>query len=252
MSFELAAKYMSASAANISASTSSVSKGETLIDTGRNLDMMGCDLIIMRHPMSGAPHLLSKHTNASIINAGDGMNEHPTQALLDMYSMREAKGQIEGLKVTIVGDVFHSRVARSNIWGLNTMGAKVTVCAPSTMIPPEMDKMGVRITTDVRDAVKDADVVMALRIQTERQQSGYYPTLREYSNIFGINKDVISLAKKDAIIMHPGPINRGIELTSDVADSGRSVILDQVTSGVAVRMALLYLMTRRSMDEIIN
>lgn len=252
MSFELAAKYMSASAANISASASSVKKGETLIDTGKNLDMMGCDLIIMRHPMSGAPHLLSKYTKASIINAGDGMNEHPTQALLDMYSMREAKGQIEGLNVTIVGDVFHSRVARSNIWGLNTMGAKVTICAPSTLLPPELDKMGVRVTTDVREAVKGADVVMALRIQKERQHSGYYPSLREYSRVFGINKNVISLAKKDAIVMHPGPINRGVELTSDVADSGRSIILDQVQNGVAVRMALLYLMTRRNIDEIIN
>lgn len=252
MSFELAAKYMSASAANISASASSVAKGETLIDTGRNLDMMGCDLIIIRHPMAGAPHLLSQYTKASVINAGDGMNEHPTQALLDMYSMREAKGQIEGLSVTIVGDVFHSRVARSNIWGLKTMGAKVTICAPSTMLPPELDKTGVRVTTDVREAVSGADVVMALRIQKERQASGYYPSLREYSNIFGINKEVMSLAKKDAIIMHPGPINRGIELTSDVADSGRSVILEQVQNGVAVRMSLLYLMTRRNLDEIIN
>ncbi len=252
MSFELAAKYMSASAANISASASSVAKGETLIDTGRNLDMMGCDLIVIRHPMSGAPHLLSKYTKASIINAGDGLNEHPTQALLDMYSIREAKGQIEGLNVTIVGDVFHSRVARSNIWGLKTMGAKVTICAPSTLLPPELEKTGVKVTTNVREAARGADVVMALRIQKERQHSGYYPSLREYSNIFGINKEVISLAKKDAIIMHPGPINRGVELTSDVADSGRSVILEQVQNGVAVRMALLYLMTRRNMDEIIN
>ncbi|MBQ9625050.1 MAG: aspartate carbamoyltransferase catalytic subunit [Clostridia bacterium] len=252
MSFEMAAKYMSASAANISASASSVAKGETLVDTGKNLDMMGCDLIIMRHPMSGAPHLLSKHTKASIINAGDGMNEHPTQALLDMYSIREAKGGISGLKVTIVGDIFHSRVARSNAWGLNTMGAKVTVCGPSTLIPPEMEKMGVRVTTDIREAVKGADVVMALRIQKERQHSGYYPSLREYSQIFGLNKEVISLAKKSAIIMHPGPINRGVEMTSDVADCGRSVILEQVQNGVAVRMALLYLMTRRGIDENIN
>ena len=252
MSFELAAKYMSAVAANISASASSVQKGETLIDTGRNLDMMGCDLIIMRHPMSGAPHLLSKYTNASIINAGDGMNEHPTQGLLDMYSIREAKGQIEGLNVTIVGDVFHSRVARSDIWGLKTMGAKVTLCAPSTLLPPEIEKTGVRVTTDVRAGVKGADVVMALRIQKERQHSGCYPSLREYSRVFGINKEIASLAKKDAIIMHPGPINRGVELTSDVADSGRSIILDQVQNGVAVRMALLYLMTRRNIDEVIN
>lgn len=252
MSFELAAKYMSASAANISASASSVAKGETLIDTGKNLDMMGCDLIIIRHPMSGAPHLLSKHTRASVINAGDGMNEHPSQALLDMYTMREAKGQIEGLNVTIVGDVFHSRVARSNIWGLKTMGAKVTICAPSTLLPPELEKTGVKVTTDIREAVKGADVVMALRIQRERQHSGHYPSLREYSRIFGLNKDILSLAKKDAIIMHPGPINRGVEMTSDVADCGRSLILEQVQNGVAVRMALLYLMTRRNLDEIIN
>lgn len=252
MSFELAAKYMSASAANISASASSVAKGETLIDTGKNLDMMGVDLIILRHPMSGAPHLLSRYTKASIINAGDGMNEHPTQALLDMYSMREAKGRIEGLNVSIIGDVFHSRVARSNIWGLKTMGANVTICGPSTLLPPELEKTGVRVTTDIREAAKGADVLMALRIQKERQHSGYYPSIREYSRVFGLNKEIVSLAKKDAIIMHPGPINRGVEMTSDVADCGRSIILDQVQNGVAVRMALLYLMTRRNLDEITN
>lgn len=252
VSFELAAKYMSATAANISASSSSVQKGETLIDTGKNLDMMGVDLVVLRHPMAGAPHLLSKHTKASVINAGDGMNEHPTQGLLDLYSIREAKGQIEGLNIAIVGDILHSRVARSDIWGMTTMGANVTIAGPSTLLPPELEKTGVKVTTDVRDAVKDADVVMALRIQKERQASGFYPSLREYSAFFGISKDVISLARKDAIIMHPGPINRGVELNSDVADSGRSIILDQVQNGVAVRMALLYLMTRRNINEIIN
>lgn len=252
MSFELAAKYMSASAANISASSSSVAKGETLIDTGRTLDMMGCDLMIIRHPMSGAPHLLSQHVKASVINAGDGMNEHPTQALLDMYTILEHKGRLAGLKIAIVGDVLHSRVARSNIWGMSTMGAQVTICAPNTLLPMELERTGVEITTDVRQAVKGADVVMALRIQKERLHSGFYPSLREYAQLFGINKDVIKLAKKDVMIMHPGPINRGIELTSELADCAQSVIREQVQNGVAVRMALLYLMTRRNLNEIIN
>lgn len=252
MSFELASKYMSASAANISASSSSVKKGETLIDTGVTLDMMGTDLIIIRHPMAGAPHLLSQHVKASVINAGDGYNEHPTQALLDMYSILEHKHRIQGLKVAIVGDVFHSRVARSNIWAMNTMGAHVTICAPSTLIPMELEKTNVEVTYDVKKALKDADVVMALRIQKERLECGYFPTIREYSQLFGINGENIKAARKDVLIMHPGPINRGVELTSELADSAHSVIREQVQNGVAVRMALLYLMTRRSLNEIIN
>ncbi|MFZ5974550.1 MAG: aspartate carbamoyltransferase catalytic subunit [Bacillota bacterium] len=250
MSFELASKYMSAASANISATASSVAKGETLIDTGKTLDMMGTDLIIIRHPMSGAPHLLAQNVRASVINAGDGMNEHPTQALLDMFTMREHKGGLQGLKVAIIGDAAHSRVARSNIWGLNTMGAKVCVCAPSTLIPAEMEKMGVQTTTDIDAAVEGADVVMGLRLQLERQQSGLLPSLNEYASFFGINRRVLELAKKDALIMHPGPMNRGVEITSDVAEDRRSVINEQVTSGVAVRMALLYLLTRRNNEQI--
>lgn len=244
MSFELASKYMSAAAANISASASSVSKGETLIDTGRTLDQMGTDIIIMRHPSGGAPHLLSKHVRAGVINAGDGMNEHPTQALLDLFTMREAKGRIAGLKVAIVGDVLHSRVARSNLWGLRTMGADVTFCAPATLLPPEFSALGARVTYDVREAVKGADVVMGLRIQRERQKSGLLPSVREYSDLFGLNDEVMSLADKDAIVMHPGPINRGVEVASQLADSDASLIEEQVKNGVAVRMALLYLLTR--------
>lgn len=250
MSFELASKYMSAAAANISASASSVSKGESLVDTGRTLDRMGTDLIIIRHPLSGAPQLLAKNVRASVINAGDGMNEHPTQALLDMFTMREHKGGIKGLKVAIIGDAAHSRVARSNIWGLTTMGAKVCVCGPSTLLPAEMERMGAEITTDIDAAARGADVLMGLRLQRERQQTGLLPSLDEYAKFFGINRRVLELAKKDALVMHPGPINRGVEITSDVADDRASVINEQVTSGVAVRMALLYLLTRRSNEKV--
>jgi len=249
MSFELASKYMSAAAANISASASSVSKGETLIDTGRTLDMMGTDLIIIRHPMSGAPHLLAKHVNAAVINAGDGMNEHPTQALLDMYTMQRHKGSIDGLEVAIVGDIAHSRVARSNIWGLTKMGAQLRVCAPNTLLPMKVADMGVRATARVEEAVEGADVVMALRLQLERQKSGLFPTLSEYSACFGVGDRALKYAKPEALIMHPGPMNRGVEIGSDIADSGNSVICEQVESGVAVRMALLYLLTRRNQDE---
>ena len=245
MSFELASKYMSAASANISSSASSVAKGETLIDTGRTLDMMKTDVIIIRHPLSGAPHLLAQYVQSSVINAGDGTNEHPTQALLDMFTMQEKKGSLEGLKVAIVGDVFHSRVARSNLWGLTKMGAKVWLAAPETLMPIQMAKSGAVITNDIRDAVENADVVMPLRIQLERQKSGLFPTLREYCKFFGINDEILKLAKKDALVMHPGPINRGVEISSAVADSDQSVINEQVTNGVAVRMALLYLLTRR-------
>ena len=246
MSFELASKYMSAAAANISASASSVAKGETLLDTGRTLDHVGTDVIIIRHPMSGAPHLLAKHVRSAVINAGDGMNEHPTQALLDMFTMREKKGEIKGLKVAIIGDVMHSRVARSNIWGLNTMGAEVVLAGPPTLMPYDLEAMGVKATTDVDEALRGADVVMGLRIQRERQQSGLFPSVSEYSEFFGISSKRMELPARDAIVMHPGPVNRGVELNSDVIDADYSFIDEQVTNGVAVRMALLYMMTRRA------
>ena len=250
MSFELASKYMSAAAANISASASSVQKGETLLDTGRTLDRMGTDVIIIRHPMSGAPHLLAQHVNAAVINAGDGINEHPTQALLDMFTIKRHKGRLDGLKVAIVGDVLHSRVARSNIFGLHTMGAEVALCAPPTIMPAQMEAPGVKTYTCVEEAVEGADVVMGLRIQKERQEEGNFPSLREYSEFFGINEERMKYAKPDALIMHPGPINRGVEITSDAADCEQSVINEQVTSGVAVRMALLYLLTRKGVQSV--
>ncbi|MGI6160481.1 MAG: aspartate carbamoyltransferase catalytic subunit [Christensenellales bacterium] len=244
MSFELASKYMSAAAANISASASSVAKGETLIDTGRTLDMMGADLIIMRHPMSGAPHLMAKHVKAGVINAGDGTNEHPTQALLDIMTIKQAKGGIAGLKVAVIGDVLHSRVARSNVWGLTKLGAKITLASPATM-SARLEADGVTVTADVREAAEGADVIMALRIQKERQKGGFYPTLNEYAEFFGVNDEVRALAKPDAIIMHPGPVNRGVEITGSLADSDESFIQEQVKNGVAIRMALIYLLTRR-------
>lgn len=248
MSFELASKYMSAASANISASASSVAKGETLIDTGRTLDSMGTDVIIIRHPMSGAPHLLAQHVNAAVINAGDGVNEHPTQALLDLFTIKRHKGTLEGLKVAILGDVSHSRVARSNIFGLHAMGAEVVLCAPPTLMPVQMEELGVKVYTRVEEAIEGADVVMNLRIQKERQDEANFPTLREYSMFFGLNEQNLKYAKPDALVMHPGPINRGVELSSDVADSAQSVINEQVTSGVAVRMALLYLLTRKGVQ----
>lgn len=243
LSFELAAKYLSAAAANISASTSSVSKGETLIDTGRTIERMGTDIIIMRHSMSGAPHLLAKNVSCSVINGGDGMNEHPTQALLDMFTMIEHKGSLEGLRVAIVGDILHSRVARSNIWGLAKMGAKVVLAAPPTLLPVGIEKTGATVASSVEQAVRGADIVMGLRIQLERQKSGLFPTEREYSKFFGVNERIIALANPDCLVMHPGPVNRGLELTSVLIDGESSVIEEQVTSGVAVRMALLYLLS---------
>ncbi|WP_024834708.1 aspartate carbamoyltransferase catalytic subunit [Ruminiclostridium josui] len=245
LSFELASKYMGASAANISASSSSVQKGETLIDTGKTIDAMGSDIIIMRHPMSGAPHLLAKNVKSSIINAGDGMNEHPTQALLDMFTILEKKGTLKGLKVAIIGDILHSRVARSNIWGLTKMGAEVNVSGPATLMPPEIEKMGVNVFSTVQEAMLDADVVMGLRIQLERQKKGLFPTIREYARFFGVDDKRLKLAKEDAIVLHPGPVNRGVELSTSVTDGEQSFINEQVTNGVAVRMALLYLLTRR-------
>ena len=246
MSFELASKYLSANAANISASASSVAKGETLIDTGRTLDVMGTDVIVMRHPMSGAPHLLAKHVKAAVINGGDGINEHPTQALLDMLTMKERFGDLKGLRVAIIGDIYHSRVARSNIFGLTTMGAEVTVCGPGTLLPVGLDKLGARFTDDIHEAVKSKDGVMGLRIQRERQAGGLFPSVREYNKYFGIDKALLETAEDGALVMHPGPVNRGVEMNSDVADGENSKITEQVTNGVAVRMALLYMMTRRS------
>lgn len=246
LSFELASKYMSGVAANMSASTSSVAKGETLIDTARTLDRMASDVLILRHPMTGAPHLMAKHVKASVINAGDGTNEHPTQALLDMFTMKEKLGGISGLKVAIVGDVMHSRVARSNLWGLATMGAQVTFAGPPTLLPPELAATGCRVTECVDDAVREADVVMGLRIQLERQQKGLFPSVREYHRCFGLTPERVALAKKGALVMHPGPMNRGVEIASSVADGDQSLIDEQVTNGVAIRMALLFLLTRRN------
>ncbi len=252
LSFELASKYMSASAANISASSSSVSKGETLIDTGKTIDMMGSDVIIIRHPMSGAPHLLAKNVKASVINAGDGMNEHPTQALLDMFTIFEKKGSLKGLKVAIIGDIYHSRVARSNIWGMSKLGAEISVAGPSTLMPPGIENTGVKVFNTVQEALIDADVVMGLRMQLERQKKALFPTIREYSRFFGLDEKRLKFAKEDAIVMHPGPVNRGVELSTDVVDCDQSTINEQVTNGVAVRMALLFLLTRRGSSEASN
>ena len=242
MSFELASKYLGAASANISASASSVAKGETLIDTGRTLDMMGTDIIIIRHPMSGAAALLAENVNASVINAGDGMNEHPTQALLDIFSLREKKGSLEGLKVAIVGDIYHSRVARSNIIGMRKMGARVVLAAPETLMPPRIEELGAEIAASADEAVSGADAVMGLRIQKERQQAGLLPSLREYFKYYGLDGRRIALAKPDAVIMHPGPMNRGVEISRSAADSPASIINEQVRSGVAVRMALLHIL----------
>lgn len=244
MSFELAAKYMSANAANISASGSSVAKGETLIDTAKTINAMSTDILVMRHNMSGAPNLIAPLVSASVVNAGDGMNEHPTQALLDMFTMIEKKGSIEGLKVAIIGDIAHSRVVRSNIYGLQKLGAEVCVGGPSTLMPQGIDEMGVKVFTTVHEAIVDADVVMGLRIQLERQKKGLFPSVREYSRFFGIDETRLNLAKPDAIVMHPGPVNRGVEFSSSVIDGSQSVINEQVTNGVAVRMAVMYLLSR--------
>lgn len=241
LSFEVAAKRMSADTFNISVSTSSTKKGETLVDTAKNLAAMNPDLIIIRHTRSGSPRLLADHIEAAVINAGDGTHEHPSQALLDLMTVKEKKGRIEGLKVAIIGDIAHSRVAHSNIIGFSKMGADVQVSGPATLLPIGIEEMGATVCRSVEEAVSGADVVMALRIQKERMQDPLLPSLREYAAFFGISKARVELAKSDAIIMHPGPINRGVELDPDVADGSRSVILEQVTNGVAVRMALLYL-----------
>jgi len=244
LSFEIAGKRLSADTVNISGSTSSVVKGETLEDTAKNIEAMAPDIIVIRHGHAGAPHYLAERVGCSIVNAGDGAHEHPSQALLDLMTMREHKGRIDGLEVAIVGDITHSRVVRSNIYALSKMGARVRLCGPGTMLPTGIEKLGnVEVFTDMREAIKDVDVVMMLRIQMERQSNIMLPSLREYARFYGLNPTNVKLAKADAIVMHPGPMNRGVEISSVVADGVQNVILDQVENGVAVRMALLYLVS---------
>ncbi len=245
-SFELAEKRLSADAINIQASSSSTQKGETLLDTAKNLMALQPDIIVIRHSASGAAHLVAEVVPASVINAGDGCHEHPTQGLLDLFTIQEQKGSIAGVRVAIVGDIMHSRVARSNIYALTKLGARVTVCGPATMLPVGIETLGVAATTDLREAVEGADVVMALRLQLERQKTLIFPSLREYAAQYGLNRQSIRWMKSDVVIMHPGPINRGVEVSSEIADGPQSVILDQVTNGLAVRMAVLYLLGNRS------
>lgn len=242
-SFELAGKFLGASEVNIAAATSSVQKGETLIDTGKTLDALKTDFIVIRHPMAGAPHLLAKTVNASVLNGGDGMNEHPTQALLDMLTMRETFGSFKGLKVAILGDIKHSRVAKSNLFGLQKMGAEVWVYAPKTLIPKGFDTLGAHIAKSREEAIEGANVVMGLRIQLERQSGGLFPSLSEYSKFYGVKDELMKYADKNAIVMHPGPVNRGVELTPTLIDGETSRIEDQVTSGLSVRMAALKLLS---------
>lgn len=242
ISFELAEKRLSADTINFTASGSSVSKGETLIDTAKNILSMKVDMVVMRHSATGAPHFLANHINASIVNAGDGINEHPTQALLDAFSMTEKLGNLKGKKIAIIGDIMHSRVALSNIYCLTKLGAEVIVCGPPTLIPKHIETLGVKVSYDVRKTLEWCDVANVLRIQLERQNKPLFSSLREYSMYYGISKSLLDSVKKDIVIMHPGPINRGVELSSDVADSKQSIILDQVENGVAVRMAVLYLL----------
>jgi aspartate carbamoyltransferase catalytic subunit len=242
-SFEIAAKWMSADAINLTVSSSSFVKGESFVDTARTIEAMGVDVVIIRHSLAGTPKLLADSIGAHVINAGDGAHEHPTQGLLDLFTIREQKGKIAGLNVVIVGDIMHSRVAKSNIWGLTKMGARVTVVGPPTLIPPGIKELGVNVETDLDKALEDADVVNILRIQLERQHKAYFPTLKEYSKLFGINQHRLERARPDLLVMHPGPANLGIEISEEVSISSQSVITKQVTNGVAVRMALLYLLT---------
>lgn len=242
LSFELAEKRLSADVINFSSSGSSVKKGETLLDTVNNILAMKVDMIVMRHSSPGAPHFLSKHIDANIVNAGDGTHEHPTQALLDAFSMREKLGDLAGKKIAIIGDIIHSRVALSNVFALQKMGAEVMICGPATLVPKYITSLGVKVVTDVFEALQWCDVANILRIQLERQHIKYFPSLREYSLYFGVNKQLLDRLDKEIVIMHPGPINRGVEITSDVADSQHSIILNQVENGVAIRMAVLYLL----------
>ncbi len=246
LSFELAAKSLSADVSSLMASASSITKGESLVDTFLTLESLGADIVIMRHPLSGAPEIASHYVKAGVINAGDGWHAHPTQALLDMYTMKVHKGQLNGIKVVIVGDIKHSRVSRSNIWGLTTMGAEVTLCSPPTLLPLGLNTSKtffpeVKIEPDIDKALKEADVVMVLRLQLERMQSGLLPSMREYVSLYQLNSERLKMAKTDAIVMHPGPMNEGLEISSNVAHCAQSVVTEQVTNGVAVRMALLYL-----------
>ncbi len=248
-SFELAAKRLSADTIGFSVATSSVTKGETLIDTARTIEALGVDLIVMRHGQSGAPHLLSRRVSASVVNAGDGTHEHPTQGLLDAFTILEDKGRFEGLKVSIVGDILHSRVARSNIQALTKLGADVTLVGPTTLVPEAFRQFGVRICHDIMEGIEKADVINILRIQRERMSSNYFPSIREYRLLYGITRERLHAAKPDVMIMHPGPVNRGVEIDQDVADGPHSVINRQVTNGVAVRMAVLYLLAATRDEE---
>lgn len=244
VSFEVAAKRLSADVINIATETSSVKKGETLIDTGRNIEALKADIIVVRHNSSGAAAMLARHVDISVVNAGDGWHEHPTQALLDIFTLKEKLGRISGLKVSIVGDIAHSRVARSNIWGLTKLGARVTVCAPKMLIPPDIEQTGTSVTYDIDEALRDADAVNILRMQFERDEESAFPSPLEYFKQFGIAQERLTKAKKNIVVMHPGPINRGIEMSSEVADGINSVILEQVTNGIAVRMAVLFLVAQ--------
>jgi len=241
-SFEIAGKWLSADVVNVSGASSSVMKGETLLDTAKNLEAMSPDCVVIRHVASGAPHILARALRCSIINAGDGMHEHPTQALLDLLTIREKRGHLEGLSVAIVGDIAHSRVARSNIWGMRKMGMTVRVAGPPTLIPAGVEELGVKVSHRLEDAIRDVDVIMMLRLQQERMTANYIPSLREYARLYGLTLDKLRGARADVLIMHPGPVNRGVELAPEVADGPYSVILEQVANGVAVRMALLYLL----------
>jgi aspartate carbamoyltransferase catalytic subunit len=244
-SFSLAAKRLSADTQDFSSSVSSLSKGETFIDTAKNIEAMGADVMVVRHPTPGAPHLLAQHVRASVINAGDGSHEHPTQGLLDLLTIRRAKGRIEGLTVGLVGDISHSRVARSNIWGLTKLGARVILCGPPTLVPRSMERLGCEVAYHLDEVMPECDVVNVLRIQFERQQKGLFPSVSEYSQLYGMTQERIRKAKDDLLVLAPGPINRGVELTPEVADGPHSAILEQVTNGLAVRMAVLYLLSGR-------
>ncbi len=241
ISFELAEQRLSADIINVSGSNSSLTKGESLLDTAKNIEALQADIIVMRHSAAGAHNFLADKLSCGIVNAGDGSHSHPTQALLDIFTIIEKKGRIKGLNVAIVGDILHSRVARSNIWGLLKLGANVIIGGPATLVPREFEEIGVRVCHNLKDAIEGADVVNLLRIQHERQKAAFFPSINEYANIFGLNEDTVKYLKKDALVMHPGPINRGVELASSIADGAQSVILEQVTNGLAVRMAVLYL-----------
>ncbi len=249
VSFELSAKRLSADIVNFSADASSFQKGESLKDTARTLEALNADIIVIRHKAAGAPHFLARFLNAHVVNAGDGAHEHPTQALLDVFTIREKKGDIAGLNVTILGDILFSRVARSNIWALRKLGANITLCGPSTLVPRVFEQMGCRVTYDLDDALAGADVINLLRIQHERQRKTMFPSIGEYARLFGLNRARLAKAKPDALIMHPGPMNRGVEIESEIADGERAVILEQVTNGIAVRMAVLYLVNGGKADE---